>query len=178
MTRAAQPRKRAAFEPAAGLARPLAHDPDMRRPISTVAGAVLVLLRAAAGAVWILAFALRWGEWVQTLTISLSGDASDAVDLSDVDSTAVLVVVFAMVGLGVLIEAVLGLLILRGSNWPRVLVMVISVISLSSAFVGWWVQGQEIRIGTTFVTVALDIFILLALSSRSAAAYARRRERR
>jgi hypothetical protein len=51
------------------------------------------------------------------------------------------------------------------------------VLSISTAFTGWWAQGQDIRVGTTLVTLALDILILLALSSRSAAAYAHRRRR-
>lgn len=172
MTR--RPLKRPAYEPAAA---PVTGDPDMPRPASTLAGATLVLLRAVAGAVWMLAFALHQDGFVMSLSLSFSGDAADAADLSTDTSTTLLVVVLAIVGAGVLFEATLGVLILRGSNWPRVLVMVLSVLSISSAFIGWWVQGQEIRIETTFVTLSLDVLILLALSSRGAAAYARRRAR-
>ena len=172
------PAKRPAYEPGAGLAEPAVGVPGMRRPASTVAGAVLVLLRAAAGAVWMLSFALGWNETVQSLTLSFSGDADDATDISDDASATILAITMGVVAAGVLIEAALGLLILRGTNWPRVLVMVFSVTSISSSFVAWWWQSQEIRIETTFVTLSLDILILLALSSRSAAAYARRHERR
>jgi hypothetical protein len=172
------PRKRPAFEPAAALAPPVPHDPGMRRPASIVAGSVLVLLRAAAGVLWILSFVFGWDAWVQGFAGAFSGDASDISDLPDGVRSTVTLFVVGVVGLGVLLEATLGLLILRGTNWPRVLVMVLSTLSISSAFVGWWAQGQQIRIETTFVTLALDILILLALSSRSAAAYARRFERR
>ena len=42
----------------------------------------------------------------------------------------------------------------------------------------WWAQGQEITINGALLSLSLDILVLLALSSRSAAAYARRNERR
>lgn len=171
------PRKRPAYEPAAGLVAPAAGSPDMPRPASITAGAVLVLLRAAAGILWILAFVFRWDGFILSLSISFDGDASDAGDLPPGTSSAILAILVAIVAVGVVIEAALGLLILRGTNWPRVLVMVFSVISISSAFVGWWAQGEVIRIETTFLTLSLDILILLALSSRSAAAYARRHEK-
>lgn len=172
------PRKRAAFEPAADLARPVEYDPRMPRPASTVAGSVLVLLRAAAGAVWLLAFSFGWEGWVRDAAAAFSGDATDAGTLPASTSSAILTAVVVIVGVGVLLEAALGLLILRGTNWPRVLVLIYSTLSICSSFVGWWVQGQDIRINTTFVTLSLDILILLALSSRSSAAYARRHERR
>jgi hypothetical protein len=136
-----------------------------------------VLLRAAAGAGWILAFVFHWDGWVQSVTLSFDGDVGDAGTLSDDARSVVLGIVIGVVALGVIVEATLGLLILRGTNWPRVLVLVFSVLSISTSFVGWWAQGQEIRIETTFVTLSLDILILLALSSRSAAAYARRHEK-
>jgi hypothetical protein len=56
--------------------------------------------------------------------------------------------------------------------------MLIAVLSISTSFTAWWAQGQEIEIAGTFVSLSIDILLLLALSSRSAAAYARRNERR
>jgi hypothetical protein len=56
--------------------------------------------------------------------------------------------------------------------------MLIAVLSISSAFTAWWALDQEIKLEGTFVSLSLDILILLALSSRRAAAYARRNERR
>ena len=46
-----------------------------------------------------------------------------------------------------------------------------------TAFVSWWVRDQEITLQTTLLSLAVDILVLLALSSRSTAAYARRREK-
>lgn len=172
------PRKRAAFEPAGRLVRPVERDPAMKRPPSTVAGSVLVLLRAASGVLWMLALTLGWDAWIQGFAAAFSGDAGETAALPGDASAALMSIVLAVVGVGVVIEATLGVLILRGSNWPRMLVMVFSTLSIVSAFVGWWAQGQQIRIQTTFLTLSLDILILLALSSRSSAAYARRFERR
>ncbi|MGP3533836.1 hypothetical protein ACTU3I_03500 [Microbacterium sp. RD1] len=177
MSQGRTPRKRPAFEPPVALIRPIETDPAMRRPASTIAGAALVLLRAIAGAVWLLGFGLGWSGWVRDFAAAFSGDATDSA-VPPTTSATIVTVVLLFVGGGALIEAVLGILILRGANAARVVVMVISTISIVTAFVGWWVHGQEIRIQTTYVTLALDILILLALSSRASAAYARRRERR
>ena len=169
------PQKRPAFEVPGTLPPPA---PTMRRPISTTAGAALVLLRVVAGAVWILSATLGGEGWASSFAAGLSGETDSDVELSGDALGASLAVVVGVVGVVLLIEAVFGLLILWGRNFPRVVVMVISVLSISTAFTGWWVQGQEIRLSTTLVTLALDILVLLALSSRSAAAYARRRDRR
>jgi hypothetical protein len=173
MTDAARaPRKRPAFESPARLARPLPYDPAMKRPMSTVAGAALVLLRVAAGVVWLLSLSVQWPTVVREVDADIDG-VSLTPDQLGVGFAAVAIVM----GIFLLGDAVLALLILRGRNTPRVIVMLFSTLSISSSFVAWWVQGQEIRIHTTLVTLSLDILILLALSSRSAAAYARRHER-
>lgn len=171
------PEKRPAFEPPASLARPVAADPAMKRPISTTSGAALVLLRVAAGVVWMLTVAFGWESWLGSYAGALSGDAGETADLSPLVEGIGLTVFLVVGGLALLVEATFGLLILRGRNFPRMVVMVFSVLSISTAFAGWWVQGQDIRLNTTLVTLSLDILVLLALSSRSAAAYARRRER-
>ncbi|MFG6402950.1 hypothetical protein [Microbacterium sp. P04] len=172
------PEKRPAFEPPGELVAPVAGDASMQRPISTVAGAALVLLRVAAGIVWMLSVAFGWGDEVSRWAAQMA-NASDDPTAADASFTGVALIVFLTVmSFVLLVEAVFGVLILRGRNFPRTVVMVFSVLSISTAFVGWWVQGQDIRISTTLVTLALDILVLLALSSRSASAYARRRQRR
>ena len=45
------PQKRPAYEPPARLLSPARADPHMRRPVTIVAGTVLVLLRVVAGAI-------------------------------------------------------------------------------------------------------------------------------
>lgn len=166
------PRKRAAYEPVSRLAQPAAIVPDMKRPISTVAGALLVLLRVVSGTLVLGALLLDRDEWAKELEA-----IADGVDITD-DVAAFSIAVFAAAtAIGLILQLIFGILILRGQNLARVLVMFFSVISISSAFTGWWVGGQDIRIGGTLISIGLDILILLALSSRSSAAYARRHER-
>ena len=169
------PGKRPAYEPVERLLRRPDGDPDMRRPMSTVTGGVMVLLRAAAGLLLLGAVALAWPAIIADPDVVLVLDGVDSFDLAQ---QLALWVVLAVGGFVVVFDLVCAIFVLRGHNWARVAVMVVSVLSISTTFFAWWAQGQEIRVDETFVSLALDILVLLALSSRSAAAYARRRERR
>lgn len=167
-----RPRKRPAFEPVADLFAPTAYDPHMKRPITTVAGALLVFFRVVVGVIWLVEVGVHWDAY---LTAAVAGLDIGSIDADD---RAIGFVVLAVcVSAVLLVDVVLGVLILRGRNWARVVVMAFAVLSVSGAFVAWWAQGQEITLRTSLLTVAFDILLLLALSSRSAAAYARRRER-
>ena len=86
--------------------------------------------------------------------------------------------ILALGGTVLAIDLLLTIFVFLGRNWARVIVMVIAVMSISTSFVAWWAQGQEIEIEGTFLSLSLDILLLLALSSRSSAAYARRYEHR
>ncbi|WP_322410176.1 hypothetical protein [Microbacterium invictum] len=166
------PKKRVAFEPAERLLQPTGYDPGMKRPPSIVAGALLVVLGVLAGVAWVIASSGVWPEWVGEVAAIIGGD--DVPDRVE-QSTYLLFAVLS--GLFLAVEATLALLVFLGVNWARVLVMVFAALTISAAFVRWWVEDQEIEITTTFISLGIDILILLALSSRSAAAYARRRER-
>lgn len=167
------PRKRPAFEPVSRLLAPTGYDPDMRRPAPLVAGFVLVLLRVLSGALMLTGLALGW-DW---LLLDESEDLAGLRDEPGVGPLAIMLVV--VVGAVVLlVDLTFAVLVFRGNNVARVIVMLISVVSITTAFGAWWVQGQEITLNTTFISLSLDILILLALSSRGAAAYARRNERR
>ena len=168
------PEKRPAFESPGNLVRPLGYDPDMPRPAAISAGAGLVMLRVIAGFVWLTALAFNWGGIAHDIEIELG----DAVTLPDEVKLIGLTLILTVGGIATLVEGVLAVLIYRGHNWARVLVMLYAVVSISVAFTTWWVGGQDIRIETTLLTLSLDILVLLALSSRQAAAYARRRQRR
>ncbi|WP_295781445.1 hypothetical protein [uncultured Microbacterium sp.] len=165
------PHKRVAFEPP----REIAPAEDVHhRPLAIVAGAVLVLLRAAAGALWAVSVAFALPPWLRDVAGAWSGDAGEAADVSASDLGVGTAVFLGTLGVVCAIQVVLGIRILFGGNRSRVFVMLISVTSISASFVGWWEFGQEISIRTTLITLALDILVLLALSSRDAAAYARR----
>lgn len=166
-----EPQKRPAFEPPQRLLQPVHGDREMKRPASTVAGALLVLLSVLAGVGLLVELALNWNSGADSVASLGAG-----LGLEPEDMAAGLTTVLVAGGIVLLIEAILGVLIFFGRNWPRVLVMVFAALAISSAFTAWWAQGQEITLKTSLVSVAFDILVLLALSSRSAAAYARRNQ--
>jgi uncharacterized membrane protein len=168
------PAKRPAFESPGGLVRPVGYDPNMPRPAAISAGAGIVMLRVLAGFGWLAALAFNWGDVAHGVEIALGDD----VKLTDDTKTIALALILGVGGVATLLEGVLAVLIYRGHNWARVLVMLYAVVSISGAFVTWWVGGEDIRVETTLVTLSLDILVLLALSSRQAAAYARRKQQR
>lgn len=170
---ASEPAQRPAYEPVTRLLRPTAYDPDMRRPAATVSGAVLVILRAMVGVLWIVDLLLHRDAFLHEAVVAVDG-ASPDTDLPGM----VLAVTVTVVGAAAMLDAVLAVFILRGSNLARVTVMVVGVVSICTDFAGWWAGGQEITLRTTLPSVAFDVLVLLALSSREAAAYARRNEKR
>ena len=167
------PSKRPAYEPASELLKPVSYDPAMKRPVSTIAGVMLVFLRVAAGLIVLLTIVLDWRSALTEVDLTVEG-----METTPDMAQAALVAVVILLGVVLLVDAALALFILTGHNWARVTVMTFSAISITGAFVQWWSEGQEITITGSLLTLGLDILILLALSSRSAAAYARRNERR
>lgn len=155
-------RKRAAYEPGTALLQPTPRDPHMRRPITTITGAALVLLRTVIGLVSIVVAALN-------------GDLR-AVDDAGLPSDEARWVALAVVGTVLAVQLIFGILILTGHNVARVVVMLIATVDITTSFVGWVERGGFLRLETAPYTLALDVLVLLALSSRSAAAYARRNQ--
>jgi hypothetical protein len=166
------PDKRPAFEPAEKLLSPPQYDPAMKRPGTTTTGALLVLLRVIVGVLWTVELAMQWTDSSGKADVSVAG-----VKLSGDAVQAGLVTIAAIMGTVLLVETILAVLIYLGRNLPRVIVMVFAVFSITGAFIGWWFDGLEITLRTSLLSLGLDILVLLALSSRSAAAYARRNER-
>lgn len=162
--------KRPAFESPARLvqARPVA--PTMARPAATVFGAVLVICRVLAGVVWLISLAVQWRQ-VVTLDLGIPLDDEAAVEAG---SNAVLMVVLIVGAIVLAVEVVLALLIFRGSNWARITVMIFATLSITWSAIDYFGADTEITLRTTLITLALDILVLLALSSRNARAYARR----
>ena len=161
--------KRPAFEPPALLAEPDAAPATMRRPAATVFGALLVVLRVIAGVVWLASLALQWDRILRDdLHIEIEG-ASEA-------EAAEMVLVFILVFGGVILAIDLGLAVLVyfGNNAARLAVMIVATLSITLAATDYFTGGEDITLRTTLITLALDILVLLALSSRAARAYARR----
>ena len=162
--------KRAAFESPVELARRQQVEPSMRRPAATVLGTILVVLRALAGVLWLMALALQWrGVLTEDLGVPLGSDAA-----SEAASSAGLTVVLIVGAVLVVFQLMLAAFILRGSNWARITVMVFSTLSITSSAFDYFGADAEITLRTTLLTLALDILVLLALSSGNARAYARR----
>lgn len=163
--------KRPAFESPARLLTAVPHDPDMKRPATIVAGAGLVLLRVLAGALVLVGIALAWRE--------LAADASLVIDDAILSPAQIHGSLPVLLGVGVavlVIDLALGALVFYGHNLARVILMILAVLSISTSFVAWWAGGEKITVQTTLLALALDILVLLALSARSAAAFAHRKE--
>lgn len=160
--------KRAAFESPGRLAEREPAQPRRRRPLATAFGSVLVVLRVIAGVVWLIALAAQWDTLVeQEFDVRL--EAASAAAASDAALTLVLVVG----GTVLTIDLVFAVLIWFGSNWARITVMLFATINITIAAIDSFTGDAEVTIRTTLLTVALDILILLALSSRESRAFAR-----
>jgi hypothetical protein len=164
--------KRPAFEPVSELAQAGPRRPRMQRPIPTIMGAALVLLRVLAGFVWLAAVAAQWNELIAEQYDELR------IEPGDPESDAALAFVLVFGAIVLVIDLVLAVLIFLGFNWPRVVTMVFSTLSISGTFAAWWAGDQNIALDQTLFTLAIDILIMLALSSRAARDYARRNDRR
>ncbi|MGR0318401.1 LssY C-terminal domain-containing protein [Agromyces sp. ZXT2-3] len=161
--------KRAAFESPLRLAE---REPVRRmpRPAATAFGAAVVVLRVLAGIVWIVAIALQWDELLrEEFDIVVTGDAAARLAL-------VVVVVAGAVVLA--IELLLAVRIWAGGNLSRIVVMIFATISITGTAAESFLGDAEVTVRTTFIAVALDILVLLALSSRDARAFARQPRRR
>jgi hypothetical protein len=165
--------KRPAFEPPAALIRPQHVPSTMHRPAATAIGAVLVVCRVLAGIVWLVSLAVSWQRLVaEELDITIES-------VSDQDASNIVLAIILIFGAIVLaVELGLAVLVYLGSNWARVTVMVFATLSVSLAAVDYFTGEEEISLRTTLFTLALDILVLLALSSRNARAYARRPRQR
>ncbi|MCB0886873.1 MAG: hypothetical protein KDB41_08835 [Propionibacteriaceae bacterium] len=165
------PDKLPAFEAGARLLQREETDPNMTRPAATVVGAVLVLVRAAIGAVVLAGVMRGWDGLLSAVdsAVEVLGFASDGAPW-------LRAVVFSLGAALLLFQAVLAVLILRGSNWARVLVMFVAVFDIYTTFIAWLTREQELTLSGSIYSLAIDILILLALSSQAAASYARRND--
>ena len=166
--------KRPAYESPASLARPVTAPTSMRRPAATAFGAVLVVLRVVAGIVWLISLSVLWDELLHEqldITVDPGTDEQAATD-------AVLAFILVFGAIVLVVELALAVLVWFGSNWARIVVMLFATISITGSWIESVTGSAEITLRTTLITLALDILVLLALSSRNARAYARRPRQR
>ncbi|MET4059462.1 hypothetical protein ABIB35_000993 [Arthrobacter sp. UYP6] len=141
-----------------------------RRPPPTVFGAVLVLLRGAAALTVAAPFLARFADalWVTEL---LGAQSRGLAELGSAYAPAsVILAAFACV------EAVLAILILRGSNIARLTAMSLSAAAIILQIVAVF-AGPAGTLGSNIFGYSFDILLILALSSSRARIYARSRGR-
>ena len=129
-----------------------------RRPAPTTFGAFLVFLRGLTALS--LAAAVLSGD----LTV-VAGRSVGTYALA----IAVVVAAFAVV------EVLLAWLLLRGSNGARLAAMLLSVWGILLAAVDVVNGGPGITFSTNLIALALDILLILALTSQRSRTYAQRR---
>ncbi|MCQ1994222.1 LssY C-terminal domain-containing protein [Arthrobacter sp. zg-Y1171] len=142
-----------------------------RPPAAVIFGAVLVFLRGFASLAVAAPFLVHLTDI--SLVINLLGTQSRGVaELGSAYApTSVSLTVFAGV------EAVLAVLILRGSNSARLTAMSLSSVAIAVQ-VAAVSAGPETALRTNLFGYAFDVLLILALSSDGARIYARSRRRR
>jgi hypothetical protein len=95
---------------------------------------------------------------------------------ADVTADAIAATVFSVgLLLAAALDVVLGLAVLRGRNWARMLLMLYSASAIVTAFVANLTGSERISLQTNLLTLGLSILVLLALTSHRARDFARRR---
>lgn len=160
------PAMRSASEPVTELFElPETTSSSKKRPVELALGTLLVILRAIGGISVGITLAQEWPRVREELNL----DAAEADLLFRL-------LIAAQVGWAVAALIVIWLT-WRGSNRARLLVMMLTSISLTIAAVSHFVSGGKITLHTTLLTISLDILILLTLSDRDVAAWTRARTR-
>jgi hypothetical protein len=142
----------------------------VKRPQSTVFGAILMCARSVSGVVFIVVAASDVSTFARSLVLEGEGGAP----LDDASTRAVMIVLLAAYGVALLFYLSVAMFVFLGHNWARILAMAGATISILIAFADYWNNGVEITLRTTLSSLTLDILVLLALSSTSARQYARR----
>jgi hypothetical protein len=142
----------------------------VKRPQSTLFGALLMGARSVSGAVFIIVAAWDWRRFAGSLVLEDEAGAP----LGDSMTRAVVIVLLSVYAVALVFYLAVALFVFLGHNWARILAMTGATISILIAFADYWNNGVEITLRTTLASLTLDILILLALSSSSARQYARR----
>lgn len=157
-------RKRSASEPSTDLFVEESAAP-LLRPSTIVVGAILLAARSIGAVIWALSILAQHDNYKKEFDLTSSESALMVGFLMGVSIFwALFLLLFAW-------------LVLHRSNFARMLVMCGTAISIISAAIGYFSGDEEITVRTTLLTLALDILILLALSSRDARTWSRRRKR-
>jgi hypothetical protein len=140
-----------------------------RRPVPTVLGALLMMLRVAAGAGFVVLNLLDWQRFVlsEVAADSLSPDEQSTVGI-------VLAIAMGLFGAGLILYFLLALLVLFGSNWARIAAMSYSSLIIVISAIDFFNGGPQVSLRNNLLGLALDILVVLALSSKRSRIWARR----
>lgn len=140
-----------------------------KRPPSVLGGVVLMAVRAVSGGFVILTVIGSWDTFAATIVLN-----GQNLYRSDPRAAgAVLGWVLAGYGLYLVLYLGLAALVFTGRNWARVVAMSFASASILFSFADYTLNGAQITLRTSLVSVTIDILILLALSSTRARHYAR-----
>lgn len=148
---------------------PPPNDSRNRRPAPTVVGAVLVGARAAAAALLALSMVLFREEHVSSLLQPGTGP-----DVTAAQAELAVTIATAVVLLFVLIEILLAWFVFFGRNWARTVAMALSTAAIGMQAFDVFFGGPDITLQSNLPGLALDILLLLALSSKRSRDYALR----
>jgi hypothetical protein len=137
-----------------------------KRPAQTTFGACVALLRGLIY-VGIALTLLLFPSVVDRVIASQGGD----VPASEIRIATIFLAVLLAVGAAV--DIGLGVSVLAGLNWARLVLMLFCVVTTTSAFMAN-ARGLEVIVLTNLPSVAGSILVLLALSSHRARDYASR----
>lgn len=139
-----------------------------RRPPQIVFGGGVAVLQ---GLVYLLLGALA--VLAPTLFLEFVPDAAES-DLNVASDTIVRTVFAVGFVLAGLVDVGLGVAVLAGRAWARLLSMASSVVAIGSAFVLSLTGSEEITLTSNLPGITLSILVLLSLSSHSAREYTAR----
>jgi len=143
----------------------------VKRPASVIGGVLLMGVRALTGGFAILTVLASWDTFVATIVLN-----GEKLAQSDPPAAgAVLGWLLGAYGLYLVLYLGLAALVFTGRNWARVVAMSFASVSILLSFADYALNGAQITLRTSLVSVTIDILILLALSSTQARHYARAR---
>jgi hypothetical protein len=137
-----------------------------RRPAPIIVGALFLVVRA------LVAIALA---------IAIAGNADSVDELTGIEegaalSAAILGVVVVLVAFG-LVDLLVAWFVFLGRNGARVFAMTLSAISLVAQVITIETAQSRVALESSLPGIAVDVLLLLALSSERALVYAQRRRK-
>jgi hypothetical protein len=134
----------------------------VKRPVSIYLGVLLILLRAVTTVVTAVNVVLDWK------TAEISIDGATTADQAAV-SSAVLVALMVFFTIAVIVDLVVAVLIVRGSNRARFVAMILATIMVAGSAIDFFTDGTSFTLENGgLLGLSLDILVLVALSDSDA----------